>query len=94
MFINSAQPSVTEFDLCWYSVFISLFSFTLLRNCREREPCQTSNMELFMKVVTFLTKPLLTRQIYVCGIFMGHSLEIFPVYSEKTPNENPGNIPK
>ena len=51
-------------------------------------------MELFTKVVTFLTKPLPTEQIYVRGVFVGHSLEIFPVYSEKILNEIPGNIPK
>ena len=58
------------------------------------EPCQTSNMELFMKVATFLTKPLHIGQIYVRGIFEEHSLEIFPVYSEKILDEIPGNIPK
>ena len=42
-------------------------------------------MELFTKVVTFLTKPLPTGKIYVRGIFVEHSLEIFPVYSEKFP---------
>ena len=42
-------------------------------------------MELFTKVVTFLTKPLPTGQIYVHGIFVEHSLEIFPVYSKKFP---------
>ena len=75
-------------------MFISLFNFGFLRNCREIESCQTSNMELFTKAVTFLTKPLPTGQIYVRGIFVEHSLEIFPVYSEKIPNEIPGNIPK
>ena len=35
-----------------------------------------------------------TGQIYVCGIFVEHSQEIFSVYSEKIPNEIPGNIPK
>ena len=75
-------------------MFISLFNFRFLRNCREIEPCQTSNMELYTKVVTFLTKPLPTRQIYVCGIFMEHSLEISTVYSGKIPNEILGNIPK
>ena len=66
-------------------MFISLSTFRFLRNCREIEPCQTSKMELFTKVVAFLTKPLPTGQIYVCGIFVEHSLEIFPVYSEKFP---------
>ena len=75
-------------------MFISLFNFRFLRNCREIETCQTSNMELFTKVVTFLTKPLPTGQIYVCGIFLEHSIEILPVYSKKIPNEIPGNIPK
>ena len=32
--------------------------------------------------------------IYVCGIFVEHYHEIFPVHSEKVPNELPGNIPK
>ena len=35
-----------------------------------------------------------TGQIYVRGIFVEHSLEIFPVYSEKIPSENLRNIPK
>ena len=68
-----------------FNVYCSLFSFRFLMSCREKELCQTSNMELFMKVVTFLTKPLPTGQIYVRGIFVEHSLEIFPVYSEKFP---------
>ena len=79
-------------------MFISLFNFRFLRNCREIEPCQTSNMELYTKVVTFLTKPLPTRQIYVRGIFMEHSLETFTVYLGKFPmkfwgifqNDDPG----
>ena len=71
-------------------MFISLF----LRNYREIEPRQTSDMELFTKVVTFLNKLLPTGQIYVRGTFVEHSLEIFPVYSQKNPNEIPGNIPK
>ena len=75
-------------------MFISLFNFRFLRNRREIEPCQTSNMEYFMKVVTFLTKPLPTGQICVCGIFVEHSLEIFSLYSEKILKEIPGNIPK
>ena len=57
-------------------------------------PCQTSNMELFTKEVTFLTKPLRAGQIYVRGIFVEHSLEIFLVYSEKILNETLENIPK
>ena len=32
-------------------------------------------------------------QIYVCGIFVKHSQDIFPGYSEKVPYEIPGNIP-
>ena len=51
-------------------------------------------MELFTKVFTFLTKPLPTEQIYVPGISVEHSLEIFPVYSEKIPSEIPEKIPK
>ena len=94
IFINSAWPSVTEFNLCWYSMFIILSNFRFWRNCGEIEPCQTSNMELFMKVVTFLTKPFPTGKIYVRGIFVEHSLEIFLVYLEKIPNEIPGNILK
>ena len=47
-----------------------------------------------MKVVTFITKPLSTEQLFVRGIFVEHFLEIFPGYSEKIPNEIPGNIPK
>ena len=39
-------------------------------------------------------KRLSTGQIYVRGIFVEHSLEIFPVYSEKIPNEISGNISK
>ena len=35
-----------------------------------------------------------TRQIYVRGIFVEHSHDIFPKYSEKVPCEIPGNIPK
>ena len=42
-------------------------------------------MELFAKVLTFLIKPLLTGKIYVRGIFVEHSHEIFPVYLEKFP---------
>ena len=66
-------------------MFISLFNFKFLRNCREIESCQTSNTELFTKVVTLLTKPLPTGKIYVRGIFVEHSLEMFPLYSEKIP---------
>ena len=33
-------------------------------------------------------------QINVRGIFVDHSHEIFPIYSEKVPYENPRNIPK
>ena len=40
-------------------------------------------MEFFKKVVTFLTKPLLTGKIYVCGIYVEHSREIFLEYSKK-----------
>ena len=40
------------------------------------------------------TKYLPTGQIYVRGIFVEHSHEIFPVYSENIPYEIPGNIPK
>ena len=75
-------------------MFISLFNFRFLRNCREIEPYQTANMELFTKVVTFLTKPLPAGKIYVRGIFVEHSLETIPVYLEKIPNEIPGIIPK
>ena len=89
IFINSAWPSVIEFDLCWYSMFISLFTFRFLRNCWEIEPCQTSNMELFTKVVTFLTKLLPTGQISVHGILVEHSLEIFLFYSDKFPMKFP-----
>ena len=32
-----------------------------------------------MKVATFLTQPLPIGQIYVCGIFVEHSLEIFNI---------------
>ena len=39
-----------------------------------------------------LTLP--TGQMYVRKIFVEHSHEIFPEYSEKVTNENPGNIPK
>ena len=68
IFINSAYPSVTKFDLRWYSMFISLFTFRFLRNCREIEPCQTSKMGLFAKVVTFLTKPFYMFVEYLCNI--------------------------
>ena len=40
----------------------------------------------FVGILVFypnMTSP--TGQIYVCGIFMEHSQEIFPVYSEKFP---------
>ena len=54
-------------------------------------------MELFTKAVTLLTKPQPTGPTYVPGIFVEHSLEIFPVHSEKIPNEIPGmfrnNVP-
>ena len=39
-------------------MFISLFNFRFLRNYRETEPCQKSNVELFTKVVIYLTKSL------------------------------------
>ena len=55
---------------------------------------QTANMELFTKVVTFLTKLLPAGKIYVRGIFVERSLETIPVYLEKIPNEIPGNISK
>ena len=51
-------------------------------------------MELFTKVVTFVTKPLPIGQIFIHGTFAEHSLEIFSVYLEKVLNEIPGNIPK
>ena len=35
-----------------------------------------------------------TGQIYVRGILVEHSYDIFPEYSEKVPYEIPGNIPK
>ena len=35
-----------------------------------------------------------TGQIYVRGIFVEHSHDIFPEYLEKVPYESPGNIPK
>ena len=35
-----------------------------------------------------------TGQIYLRGIFVKHSHEIFPVYSEKISYEIQGNIPK
>ena len=40
------------------------------------------------------TKYLPTRQIYVRGVFVEHSHEIFPVFSENIPNEIPENVPK
>ena len=43
-------------------------------------------------VKSSLTLP--TGQIHVCEILVEHSHEIFPVYSEKVPYENPENIPK
>ena len=63
-------------------------------NCSEIKPCLTSNIELFTKVVTNLTKLLPTGQIYFREIFVEDSLEIFPTYLGKIPNEVPGNIPK
>ena len=30
--MNSVKPSVTDFDLYWYSMFIGLFNFRFLRN--------------------------------------------------------------
>ena len=75
-------------------MFISLFNFRFLRNCGEIELYQTANMELFTKVVTFLTKLLPAGKIYVRAIFVERSLEIIPVYLEKIPNEIPGNISK
>ena len=44
-----------------------------------------------LRVKSDLTR---TGQIYVCGIFVEHSHEIFPVYLEKTHYEIPENIPK
>ena len=35
-----------------------------------------------------------TEQIYVRGIFVEQSHDIFPEYLEKVPYEIPGNIPK
>ena len=75
-------------------MFISLFNFRFLRNCGEIELYQTANMELFTKLVTFLTKLLPAGKIYVRGIFVERSLETIPVYLEKIPNEIPGNISK
>ena len=66
----------------------------LLAYSREIDPFQTLNIDLFTKVVTFLNKPLPTGKIYVRGKSLDHSLKIFPVYSEKIPNEILGNIPK
>ena len=34
-----------------------------------------------------------TGQMYVGGIFVEHSHDIFPEHSEKVPYEIPGNIP-
>ena len=42
--------------------------------------------------ITYETVP--TGQMYVRGIFVEHSHDIFPEYSEKVPYEIPGNIPK
>ena len=38
--------------------------------------------------------PLIRRQIYVLGIFVEHSHDIFPEYLENVPYETLGNIPK
>ena len=40
----------------------------------------------------FKSQLIPTGQIYVRGIFVEHSRDIFPVYSEKVPYEIPGNI--
>ena len=90
--LENLQPVLKILVYECLSMFISLFNFRFFRNCREIEPCQIPNMEFFTKVVTFLTKPLPTGQIYVPGIFAEHSFEIFPVYSGKKFNEILGNM--
>ena len=80
-------------------MFINLFNFRFLRNCREITKSNIKHGAFYESgylpnEVTFLTKPLHTGQIYVCGVSREHSFEVFPVYSEKIPNEIPGNIPK
>ena len=39
--MNSASPFLIDFDLCWDSMFINLFNFRFLRNCRKIYPSQT-----------------------------------------------------
>ena len=61
------------------------------------------HLEILIDCLFFHSKMLILReillinptgQIYVREIFVEHSHDIFPEYSEKVPYENPGNIPK
>ena len=61
------------------------------------------HLEILIDCLFFHSKMLILREIllinptgqmYVCEIFVEHSHDIFPEYSEKVPYENPGNIPK
>ena len=52
---------LTDFVLYWDSIFINLFNFWFLRNCKKIWQYQTlniRNIELFTKVVTYQTTPL------------------------------------
>ena len=61
------------------------------------------HLEILIDCLFFHSKMLILREIllinptgqmYVREIFVEHSHDIFPEYSEKVPYENPGNIPK
>ena len=57
---------LTDFVLYWDSIFINLFNFWFLRNCKKIWQYQTlniRNIELFTKVVTYQTTPLIFASV-------------------------------